>query len=82
MKFTSFLPAASRDKQTAFSRRVRAWRLHRRTDLTIAELANGHKDEDGTQLSPGINPANLRGGSHLFFNRLLPDRGGTTTRAH
>src|SRR5512144_99348 len=57
VKFTSFLPAASRDKQTAFSRRVRAWRLHRRTDLTIAELANGHKDEDGTQLSPGINPA-------------------------
>jgi group II intron reverse transcriptase/maturase len=57
VKFTSFLPGASRDKQTAFSRRVHAWRLHRRTDLTIAELANGRKDEDGTLLSPGINPA-------------------------
>jgi RNA-directed DNA polymerase len=70
VKFTSFLPAASRDKQTAFSRRVRAWRLHRRTDLTIAELANGHKDEDGTQLAPGINPATA--GWFNYFTVFYP----------
>lgn len=70
VKFTSFLPAASRDKQTAFSRRVRAWRLHRRTDLTIAELANGHKDEDGTQLSPGINP--VTAGWFNYFTVFYP----------
>ncbi|MCA1682043.1 MAG: group II intron reverse transcriptase/maturase [Actinobacteria bacterium] len=70
VRFTSFLPGASRDKQTEFSRRVHAWRLHRRTDLTIAELANGRKDEDGTPLSPGINP--VLAGWFSYFTAFYP----------
>lgn len=70
VRFTSFLPGASGDKQTKFSRRVRAWRLHRRTDLTIAELANGRKDEDGTPLSPGINP--VLAGWFNYFTVFYP----------
>lgn len=37
--FTSFLPAISNDALMRLSRVVRRWRLHRRTDLDIAELA-------------------------------------------
>ncbi len=70
VRFTSFLPGASRDKQTGFSRRVHAWRLHRRTDLTIAELANGRKNEDGTPLSPGINP--VLAGWFSYFTAFYP----------
>ncbi|MGH3709662.1 MAG: group II intron reverse transcriptase/maturase [Pseudomonas sp.] len=70
VRFTSFLPGASRDKQTEFSRRVHAWRLHRRTDLTIAELANGRKNEDGTPLSPGINP--VLAGWFSYFTAFYP----------
>jgi RNA-directed DNA polymerase len=70
VRFTSFLPGASRDKQTGFSRRVHAWRLHRRTDLTIAELANGRNDEDGTLLAPGINP--VLAGWFNYFTVFYP----------
>ena len=37
--FTSFLPAISKDALKKLSRRVRGWRLHRRTDLDSADLA-------------------------------------------
>ncbi len=37
--FTSFLPAISKDALTRLSRTVRRWRLHRRTELSFAELA-------------------------------------------
>jgi RNA-directed DNA polymerase len=37
--FTSFLPAASPDKLTDMSRKVTSWRLHRRTTLTLNDLA-------------------------------------------
>jgi RNA-directed DNA polymerase len=37
--FTSFLPAVSREKLTDMSRRVASWRLHRRTTLTLDDLA-------------------------------------------
>jgi RNA-directed DNA polymerase len=37
--FTSFLPAASRDKVTKFSREICDQRLHRRTNLTLNDLA-------------------------------------------
>lgn len=39
--FTGFLPAASPEKLTAMSRRVASWRLHRRTNLDLHELAPG-----------------------------------------
>ena len=38
--FTSFLPAASRDKVTQFSRRMHDQRLHRQVNLTLDELAD------------------------------------------
>ena len=37
--FTSFLPAVSPEKLTAISRRVASWRIHRRTTLTLDDLA-------------------------------------------
>jgi group II intron reverse transcriptase/maturase len=37
--FTSFLPAVSPEKLTAMSRRVASWRIHRRTTLTLDDLA-------------------------------------------
>ena len=37
--FTGFLPAVSPGKLTAMSRRVASWRLHRRTTLTLDDLA-------------------------------------------
>jgi hypothetical protein len=37
--FTSFLPAISKDTLKRLSRTVRRWRLHRRTELRWAELA-------------------------------------------
>jgi hypothetical protein len=44
--------------------------LHRRTDLTIAELANGRNDEDGTLLAPGINP--VLAGWFNYFTVFYP----------
>jgi RNA-directed DNA polymerase len=38
-KFTSFLPAVSKDAQAKMSAEVRRWRLHRRTWHTIGSLA-------------------------------------------
>ena len=38
-KFTSFLPAVSKDAQARMSAEVRSWRLHRRTWHTIGSLA-------------------------------------------
>jgi RNA-directed DNA polymerase len=37
--FTGFLPAVSPGKLTAMSRRVASWRIHRRTTLTLDDLA-------------------------------------------
>jgi RNA-directed DNA polymerase len=37
--FTSFLPAVSKDALTKLGPEVRRWRLHRRTDLNVADLA-------------------------------------------
>jgi RNA-directed DNA polymerase len=37
--FTGFLPAASLDKLTEMSRKAAAWRLHRRTNSTLDDLA-------------------------------------------
>jgi hypothetical protein len=37
--FTAFLPAISKDALKRLSRTVRRWRLHRRTELSWAELA-------------------------------------------
>jgi RNA-directed DNA polymerase len=39
--FTGFLPAVSPGKLTAMSRRVSAWRIHRRVNLTLNDLAVG-----------------------------------------
>jgi RNA-directed DNA polymerase len=39
--FTNFLPAASREKVTQFSRKIHDQRLHRRTNLTLDGLAAG-----------------------------------------
>ena len=39
-KFTSFLPAVSKDALDKMSAEVRSWRLHRRTDLTWEQLAD------------------------------------------
>jgi RNA-directed DNA polymerase len=39
--FTSFLPAVSAGKLTAMSRRVSSWRIHRRKNLTLNDLAPG-----------------------------------------
>jgi RNA-directed DNA polymerase len=36
---TGFNPAISRDALTKIGARVRSWRLHRRTDLSAADLA-------------------------------------------
>ena len=37
--FTGFLPAVSPDKLTAMSRRVSSWRIHRRVNVTLNDLA-------------------------------------------
>lgn len=37
--YTGFLPAVAPEKLTAMSRRVASWRLHRRTTLTLKDLA-------------------------------------------
>ncbi|MCA1703991.1 MAG: group II intron reverse transcriptase/maturase [Actinobacteria bacterium] len=37
--FTGFLPAVSPEKLTAMSRRVSSWRIHRRVNLTLDDLA-------------------------------------------
>ena len=41
MTFTGFLPAVSPGKLTLMSRRVSSWRIHRRTTLTLDDLAAG-----------------------------------------
>ena len=38
-RFTAFLPAISKDALKKISRDVRRWRMHRRTDLSLDELA-------------------------------------------
>ena len=39
--FTGFLPAVSSEKLTMMSRRVGSWRIHRRVNLTLDDLAPG-----------------------------------------
>ena len=36
--FVSFSPAVSRDALTRIRRTIRAWRIHRRSDMTFAEI--------------------------------------------
>ena len=38
--FTGFAPAISRNALTRIGKRVRLWRLHRRTDLSFADIAD------------------------------------------
>jgi RNA-directed DNA polymerase len=56
--FTGFLPAVSPEKLTAMSRRVAAWRIHRRTNLDLEDLA------------PGVNLV-LRGW-YAYFTAFYP----------
>ena len=51
--FTRFLPAVDPDKLAGMSRKVASWRIHRRTTLTLNDLARG------------MNPA-LRGWLNYF----------------
>jgi group II intron reverse transcriptase/maturase len=37
--YTGFLPAVSPDKLTEMSRKIAAWRIHRRTNQTLSEIA-------------------------------------------
>lgn len=56
--FTGFLPGVSTAKLTGMSRRVRSWRLARRTTYTLDDLARG------------INP--VVGGWLAYFTRFYP----------
>ena len=56
--FTGFLPGVSAGKLTEMSRRVRSWRLSRRTTLTLDDLARG------------IN--RVVGGWLAYFTRFYP----------
>jgi RNA-directed DNA polymerase len=56
--FTGFLPGVSAAKLTEMSRRVRSWRLSRRTTATLDDLARG------------INP--VVGGWLVYFTRFYP----------
>ncbi len=38
-KYTGFLPAVAPEKLTEFSRKIAAWRIHRRTNQTLNEIA-------------------------------------------
>jgi len=51
--YTGFLPAVAPEKLTAMSRKIAAWRIHRRTTLTLKDLARE------------VNPA-LRGWLNYF----------------
>ena len=66
--FTGFLPAVSPGKLTLMSRRVASWRIHRRTNLTLDDLA------------AGINLG--AAGLARILHRVLPDRGDPTLPAH
>ncbi|HEX9358097.1 MAG TPA: group II intron maturase-specific domain-containing protein, partial [Streptosporangiaceae bacterium] len=56
ISFTGFLPGVSAEKLTEMSRKVQAWKLNRRTTLTLAELARA------------INP--VLGGWLAYFTRF------------
>jgi hypothetical protein len=56
--FTGFLPGVSAEKLTEMSRRAQAWKLNRRTTLTLAELARA------------VNP--VLGGWLAYFTRFYP----------
>ena len=56
--FTGFLPGVSAEKLTEMSRRVQAWKLNRRTTLTLTELAKA------------INP--VLAGWLAYFTRFYP----------
>ena len=66
--FTGFLPAVSPEKLTAMSRRVAGWRMHRRTNLTLNDLAAGDQPRAA--------------GLARILHRVLPDRGAPTLPAH
>jgi RNA-directed DNA polymerase len=57
-RFTGFLPGVSADKLTQMSRRVQTWRVHRRVNHTLADIA----DE--------INP--IVGGWLTYYTRYYP----------
>ena len=66
--FTGFLPAVSPGKLTAMSRRVASWRIHRRVNLTLEDLAAA---------------INLRAaGLARILHRVLSERGEPTLPAH
>jgi RNA-directed DNA polymerase len=56
--FTGFLPGVSAEKLTEMSRKAQAWKLNRRTTLTLAELARA------------INP--VLAGWLAYFARFYP----------
>jgi len=56
--FTGFLPGVSAEKLTEMSRRAQAWKLNRRTTLTLAELARA------------VNP--VLAGWLAYFTRFYP----------
>jgi group II intron reverse transcriptase/maturase len=56
--FTGFLPGASAERLTEMSRKARAWKLSRRTTLTLAELARA------------VNP--VLAGWLAYFTRFYP----------
>jgi RNA-directed DNA polymerase len=66
--FTSFLPAVAPGKLTEMSRKAASWRIHRRTTLTLDDLA-----KEG---EPG--PSGLA----CLLHRVLPERGDPTVRSH
>lgn len=56
--FTGFLPGVSAEKLTEMSRKAQAWKLNRRTTLTLTELAKA------------INP--VLAGWLVYFTRFYP----------
>ena len=66
--FTGFLPAVVSGKLTAMSRRVACWRIHRRTNLTLDDLAAGDQSRAA--------------GLVRLLHRVLPERGEPALPAH
>ena len=66
--FTSFLPAVDPGKLASMSRQVASWRIHRRKNLTLDDLATGDQ--------PRV------AGLARILHRVLPERRETTLPAH
>ncbi|MFV2013428.1 MULTISPECIES: group II intron maturase-specific domain-containing protein [unclassified Micromonospora] len=85
--FTAFLPAISKDALKRLSRTVRRWQIHRRLDLSWAELAEminpvvrGWMSYYGRFYRSALNPLLARINSYLVrwirkkYRRLRPRR--------